>query len=389
MNQKLNIFHISQYPYHTGGIDTWLHSFLIHNHHRYDITVFCPESLSLKVEAKFDLSVYPSVDIRYMKVINNRYCRLLFSHFYNLYQIYKLRNVINQSSIHLVLSTIPQLPILLLKKIGIIHGKLICSVRGVLSINNEGFNSKWLLAKGLFILEKETLLLPDKLLSNGWDTQSMLKKHFSLKSQVIPNAINYSFLSSYKIRSNSNDKDYKKVLELKKSKKIILHLGTLRTVKEISTIIDSIQALASLRSNDYILLFIGKGNIKKYRQECNEKNVTAIFLGEKANMDYYESTLLADIVINISGGSGLSNSLIECMAFGKIVVAWDKLTFNQVISHGQNGYLAMDQNTLDLAQKINDGLNNSSNIREHDIKASVKKFDWSIINQSWIDVIND
>jgi|SaaInl8_200m_RNA_FD_contig_31_1284712_length_1241_multi_11_in_0_out_0_1 glycosyltransferase involved in cell wall biosynthesis len=373
--KKLIIFHLAPFPYISGGIDTWLFNFIKENNYNYNITIFCPNTTD-KREAIFDISTFDNLEIQYISTFNNYFQMLLWS-----FEMYKTsRNFIKKDiSPILVLSTIPtMIPIWLLKNITRIKNPIICSVRGQIAQDAIDLNKNFLFKWMTYFLEKRLLLLSNKIVSNGWDTQKYLTKFYNIHSIVIPNAFNKIGITKY-----FEDIDLETVNNLKKNgKRIILHVGTLRPVKGIEYILEALKIINKHSNNDYTI-FIGKGHIDKYKYFSSQNNIKAHFFGEKNNVnDYFK---LADVVINVSGGSGISNSLLESLSLGKTTVCWDTYTFSQIIVDKSNGYLAKYKNLESLAEVIKNALDN--NLDEIIIKNSIINFNWSHVNNQWLDLI--
>lgn len=371
--KKLIIFHLAPFPYLSGGMDTWLYNFIKKNDHEYNIILFCPDTDKEGKKPIFNISQFSNLEIHYVSSFSNYPQMLSWS-----LKMYKRSKKIvkNDLSPILVLSTIPtMIPIVLLKILSFIKNPILCSVRGQIAKDAIDLNKSLLFRKASFYLEKTLLKFSDTIIANGWDTQKYLKDFYNYDSVVIPNAFNKS------LNIDSTDSDLTKIVNMKKNgKKIVLHVGTLRPVKGIEYILGALKLMDSTLHN-YNAVFIGKGHISKYKEYSVNSGINAVFLGEKSNVnDYFR---LADVVINVSGGSGVSNSLLESLSLGKTTVCWDNYTFSQVITHKENGYLADYKSEVSLADVIKYALENplSSSV----IKNSVEQFSWESVNFKWIE----
>ena len=370
---SLNIFHVSGYPYHAGGIDTWLHNFLLNNT-EIKIRLFCPDPLSKTPQ--FDTGSFKNLEIIYTGKLNGY--KTIPS--WSLKAIFKITGKLLNSAPCLVLSTIPTLmPLWVLKKIGRIRSEIICSVRGCLVQDAIDTGKNRLFVRLVKDLEGTLLKICDTITANGWDTGDYLQNVHKIESLVIPNGITVrnASVATY-------DHELAELKEISKKKKIVLHLGTLREIKGIDYIISACRQLKEKR-DDFIIVFVGKGKIEEYKHKTEKLGINSYFTGNKSNINDYLK--IADVVINVSGGGGVSNSLLEAMESGRIVVAWNKKTFSQVISHGENGILAEYRNTADLADKINCGISNNMNIDNDAVVKSVEMFKWQSLNQKWKEVL--
>ena len=94
-----------------------------------------------------------------------------------------------------------------------------------------------------------------------------------------------------------------------------------------------------------------------------------------------------DFVVNYSGGSGVSNALIEALACGRPVVAPKKLTFEQVLTDGYNGILCEGDPVNSLCSGFRRALSEKSNFDEFLVSESVKDFRWENVVTQWMDHI--
>ncbi len=372
--KEINIFHLSPFPFHSGGIDTWLNHFIKSNKD-LKIHLYCP-SLEEK-NPIFNIKEYYNLEIIYL----NKYSGYLSMLLWSVKVFWQIRKRINRNIPNLALSTIPtMMPVALLKKLCFLKGKIICSHRGFLYLDAIELGKGVIFSKSLFFFEKFLLSFADLIVSNGWDTQKYLLDYYKLNSIVVPNAISLNIKQKFVFR----DDDIIKVRAYKnKGYKIISHIGTLREIKGINYIINAFEKISN--NKKYLLLFVGKGNIERYQQICNSKGLTVYFTGEKRNVyDYFE---ISDVIINISGGSGVSNSLLESLSCGKITLCWDKITFNQLIKDDYNGYLAVYKDVNSLAETLLKAINNVSELKKNDIIKSVEKYNWDIVNKQWQEII--
>jgi glycosyltransferase involved in cell wall biosynthesis len=107
------------------------------------------------------------------------------------------------------------------------------------------------------------------------------------------------------------------------------------------------------KRNDVSFLAIGNGmhfeRIKK--RVLDEQIHNFVFTGE---IDFVESLVnIADIGILLStNGEGISNSILEYMALGKVVIANNLGGTKEIVKHGVNGYLIKNESTEEIADLI-------------------------------------
>jgi glycosyltransferase involved in cell wall biosynthesis len=381
LNKSINIFHLSPFPYYSGGIDTWLNNLLGSIPKSVNITLYCPTPTDEQICVGKIFNDEPFTNLSIVYVGN-------FKGYFSMGKwgvtaFFKLMKKVDKHSVNLVLSTIPTMfPVYLLKKFGFLKGDVILSVRGNLAQDvidlKKSIIFQWLVK----IVERNLITAVDKVISNGHDTQKYLTDFYNIDSLVIPNG----FTSNN--RRSENDKDIELLQSYKNNGfKLVVHVGTVRKIKGIDYLIEAFCSKTLRNESNIKLVFVGKGLIDEYSNYCKRENIDAVFLGQKNNVDdYYE---LADLIINISGGSGVSNSLLEAMCLGKNVIAWDKLTFSQVITDGVNGHLVEYMNTEALAHKIHQSLMPANKLDDAIIKLAVDKFSWDRVYLEWENVFEN
>ncbi|HRP37878.1 MAG TPA: hypothetical protein PLS50_08795, partial [Candidatus Dojkabacteria bacterium] len=144
MKKNISIFHLSAFPYYTGGIDTWLYNLLSSLDGRYHITVYCPNPNDKSKEVIYDLSHLSTTRVVYIGEFHSYFTMVTWALKVFISQFSK----IDKNSKILVLSTIPSFfPVILLKLFGRIKSEIVCSVRGQLARDavevNKNFVFQW------------------------------------------------------------------------------------------------------------------------------------------------------------------------------------------------------------------------------------------------------
>lgn len=358
---KLHILHAAPFPYYTGGIDTWLASFLYYLGNQRSIELYC-----LGVPKGDEKAIFDDNGV----IINYFGGRNLFEKIQKLST--KLRSNLEKDDKVLILSTVPLglvliINLLLFKRKKI---KTIISVRGQITKDCIILKKSFFVIIASYFLELISCHLSNTVVSNGIDTTKYLKTFFRIKSITIPNAI-----SKQSLRSESDIK-----LPLRKNQEdiIILHLGTIRPIKGIPFIVECFDKYFLENPNSNITLhFVGKGDysllntLKKYKDK--------IYIhGEQSDTAYYIKN--SDYAINFSGGSGVSNSLLECLQEGIPVIAKNNLTYSQVLN-SNNGYLVNSKGDLySLLRRID---LNVISFDKNQIIRSVDHYRWEFIKKNW------
>jgi len=367
---------MAPYPYYAGGIDSWLDNFLsslLEEDVKINLFCFSSENMTMD-DLVFTKPTDERLTIYYLPAFTaySKGISWLFSY---IRKFKSLKIETNKATENIVLSTIPIMaPVILLRKLRLLKGRLICSVRGQIAQDCIDLGKPYFFSKVVAYIEKTVLYLSDCVVANGKDTKSYLKSFHNIESIVAANGVSRSFFSR-----NTDDVDLLS-FDSYKGKKVFLHVGTLRPVKGIDYIVDAFGSLEAKDQEKSILIFIGKGMIEHYQEVCVVKGVNALFLGHKSNVcDYLDK---ADFVLNVSGGSGVSNSLVETLTAGKPVIAWDKETFSQVVN-SENGVLCENLSVKSLSMAVSDCINGNYSFDSNSVKASVWEYRWENVYKKW------
>lgn len=183
-----------------------------------------------------------------------------------------------------------------------------------------------LLSSLFHFLENRALRSVDCILSNGFDTQEDLRSK-GYSPIFVGNGVD---LEKFKPM---------RALERNPNEVRIILLGTLIPIKGISEALVALARAMSLVSCALRLELVGKGDVAFYIREAENLGISNMvrFLGETQNVETYANK--ADVSLCLSGGGGLSMSLLESMAAGCCVIAWDTDVYRQLIKDGRNGFL--------------------------------------------------
>lgn len=373
---RVNIFHMAPYPYYAGGIDSWLDNFLRSLlDDGFEIHLFCFDAGDLKErQLVFEPIDSVKLQIHYLPALAGILSAPLWVIKY-MWALRRIRFNPLASDRTIVLSTLPILPILLLSKLfGLVRGTLICSVRGQIAQDCLDLGKPKIMSSFVKLVEGRSLRLVDTVVVNGQDTADYLLRFYSIPSKVSPNGVSDRFFERFEA-----DPDLDMLSHLSE-KTIFMHVGTLRPVKGIDFILKAYSLLSKDERENSVLVFIGKGMIEHYQNQADELGIKVMYLGHKNNVVQYLHK--ANFVINVSGGSGVSNSLIEALMLGKPVIAWDKPTFSQVVGDC-NGILCKEGDSLSLSQALRDSIGGNFTFCPDQIMRSVSCFSWDSVYQEW------
>lgn len=147
--------------------------------------------------------------------------------------------------------------------------------------------------------------------------------------------------------------------EVLNEKKYVLFFGKLYAEKGILVIASILEEF--LKSNqDYYFLAVGEDSviegisahdyIKKSAGSCSDR---VLVLDAMPHNKLFSFIKMADYIILPSIMENLSNSCIEAMNYGKVVIGTDGTSFEQLIADGVNGFLCLPNNPQDLLKKMN------------------------------------
>ena len=231
--------------------------------------------------------------------------------------------------------------------IGVIAAK-IAGIKKILSTRRD--YGLWLNKKNKIPLKIANFFL------SGIITNSELVKELVIKKEKIDfNKINviYNGITINNSPQNTNDLHlFSKKLKIPIDKKIIGIVAGLRPMKNHQTLFKAGTILKSKRS-DIIYLIVGDGarreELKSLVKQLGLSN-NVYFLGWQKNIKKVLN--LFNIGINCSGNEGLSNAIMEYMAYGIPCIVSDSGGNTELIKDQINGLVFKTKDEIDLAEKI-------------------------------------
>ncbi len=386
--QNLHIIIYSSFPRYSGGRENWIFNVLPYLLEKFNI-VFLYVMKSNK-PSYYDLSAYSRIQIKevttlfslgfFYQVLN----KLLFESLFllDILIIYRqtirsvLRREIKSGDRILAMNSITELlPAIDVKKtIGDI--RLLSSVRGL--VPDELGARIPILRKWFEKLERDCLSECDDVLTNGYDTQSYLS-NIGVKSIVIPNGVD---LKRFQNAHEGDDEGLAVIRDLKNSGiKIILMAATLRKIKGTDELLYATKRLKERVGEKFLVVLVGKGDQNIYKQQAQRLGIhnQVLFAGEQKNVPAYLK--IADIVICISGGGGMSMSALEAMAVGKPIIAWNTPVYQQILTHMKDSYLVQYPDVEKLADGIIFLLENPKIAAElsENARQKANHYDWPMV----------
>lgn len=213
-------------------------------------------------------------------------------------------------------------------------------------------------------------------------------------------AENSSLFSNNKIYniSNCNDsneffpipkEEAKKQLSVSVNKKLILFGAVAATIDKRKGFDLLKEALTNMQiKSDKILSVFGSDQ----KQETEVDGLKYHYLGHISEKNLLRTVYsAADVVVVPSRQENLSNVVVESLACGTPVVAFNIGGMSDMIIHKENGYLAEEFNTNDLQKGIEWVLNNNDfkKISENAHQTVKTKFESSIVANQYIKVYKE
>lgn len=257
--------------------------------------------------------------------------------------------------------------------------KVVCSMRGRVGADLDELGHKTL-AQLFRRIEYYALGHADVIVSNGVDT-ALYVRDLGKDSVVLPNGVDFHRFA-FPDAATARNPVFDQLSALKDSgSKIIMTVATLRDVKGIRYLIEAASHLQSIYSERFTVVLVGKGDPSAYALFASQLGVAqrVFFAGEQRDVPAFLH--LADIAVAISGGGGVSNAALEMMAARRPVIAWDNLTYSQLITHTVSGHLVEDRNASALAEGI-DWLLQNPEYADHlarNAQSAAANYDWPII----------
>jgi glycosyltransferase involved in cell wall biosynthesis len=214
----------------------------------------------------------------------------------------------------------------------------------------KAYNNKFSLDVNLTtILERIALKKVNKVYGPSKFISEIISKDIDIKIDVIePQFEKYNGIL--------NESLYNKMVC---GKKYLLFYGTIGRLKGVDLIADILFEILS-KYSDLIFVFVGKdttyNNISMINYIYNKAGKfrdRVLYLGKLKHSALIPIIINSFAVILPSRIDNLPNACIEAMAYGKVVVASTKSSFDQLIDSGINGFLFENGDSTSLLNTIN------------------------------------
>ena len=197
------------------------------------------------------------------------------------------------------------------------------------------------------LISKPILKNADAVIVLTEDMKRGIQKIWNKDVFVIPNGIDLERFE------NLSKEDLRSKLEIKEEK-IIVFVGTLRSVKGVKYLIEAMKIIIDKNKNTRLFI-VGDGKERKYlenlvKELVLEKYVT--FIGKVPNEEVPEYMAASDVFVlpSLSESFGIVN--LEAMASGLPIVATNVRGLPEIIKNGENGFLVEPKNPEQIADKV-------------------------------------
>lgn len=253
-----------------------------------------------------------------------------------------------------------------------------------LASNNEKDLSHKVWQKKMEVFSKLNIhvVCPSNWLAQAARESSIFKKFPVL---VIPNPLDTDFFVP------GSKVDACKILSISPDKRYILY-GAMNAVKDRNKGFAELKSCLQYYEKQFdtkdieVLIF---GSKEKAQLELNHIRTTDLgLLNDQQLRTAYRAS---DVMVTPSLSENLSNIIMESLACGTPVVAFDIGGNSDMIDHKLNGYLAKAKDTEDLAQGINYCLNNNvdNNLSESARTKVLKCFNTGVVGRLYTELYKE
>ncbi len=180
--------------------------------------------------------------------------------------------------------------------------------------------------------------------------ENLRMKYHVLRSAVIYNGIDLSNIIPKKYISNKEVCNF-------------LFLGNYDQgeIKGVDVLCDSYNNLIKSGCINTHLYIVGRGDIEQYKRQCKESLSYVTFVSESSDVSYYFN--FCDVFVLPSRSEGMSNSLIEAMAYGLPIIATNVSGVSDLVSE-KCGKIVNVADSIGLCNSMAFFANNISSIEK-------------------------
>lgn len=175
-----------------------------------------------------------------------------------------------------------------------------------------------------------------------------------------------------------------------KRNNVVLSVGRLTEQKNYKCLLDAFKLFNDQNHNVFILKIVGEGPLRdkliEYSKEIGVYNYVNFVGNDKS---WHEKEYNDAMFVLSSNYEGMPNALLEAMALGIPCISTNCPIGGprELIQDGVNGYLVPVNDPFSLANKMNEVVNQPSNLFYNSTRSMIKDYSSETITNNWISFI--
>ncbi|MGB9710181.1 MAG: glycosyltransferase family 4 protein [Thermodesulfovibrio sp.] len=211
-------------------------------------------------------------------------------------------------------------------------------------------------------LEREIFEKTPLIIANSHMVKNEIINYYGIPSSKITVIYNGVDTEKFSPENRKKNSQLRHTLKLPDGRKIILFVGSGFKRKGLFTLL---KAMAILNHKPYLLLIIGKGDIKRYMKISKNLGIEdkVFFMGTRKDIESFYG--IADLFVLPTIYDPFSNATIEAMASGIPVITTTNNGVAELIEEGKEGFIIKNPFAHEeLADKINTAMGNTKKMGE-------------------------
>ncbi|GAB5046707.1 glycosyltransferase family 4 protein [Thermodesulfovibrio sp. TK110] len=211
-------------------------------------------------------------------------------------------------------------------------------------------------------LERQIFEKTPLIIANSHMVKNEIINYYGIPSSKIIVIYNGVDTEKFSPENRKKHSQLRQTLKLPTDRKIILFVGSGFRRKGLITLL---KAMAILKYKQYLLLIIGKGDIKKYMKISKNLGIEdkVFFMGARKDIESFYA--MADLFVLPTIYDPFSNATLEAMASGIPVITTINNGVSEIIEEGKEGFTIKDPFAHEeLADKINIAMENTEKMGE-------------------------
>ncbi|MEB2289968.1 glycosyltransferase family 4 protein [Priestia megaterium] len=217
---------------------------------------------------------------------------------------------------------------------------------------------------------------------NGKVSKKYFNQIFSYPTEKIYNqylTVDSRLINSLYAEKEKYRQGYRKKLGIKENQKVLIYSGRLIDIKNIDSVIE---ALAKVKSSDVVFLIVGGGTLEDYiKAKAKALNIPLIITGFLSEQnEVFKHYFAGDAMILPSIVEPWGLVINEALIAGlPVIVSKNCGCADDLVVHGENGYLVDPLDTTDIAKCINSLFFENTKV-QYSIKSKELAAEWTFEN---------